>query len=288
MKSGIALLKKVAKAIKTSCRGNDIVARLGGDEFVIALPNTSAVDAEQLIQSIKDKLAKEKIKGIEISISFGYETKTEQRQDIQAVFKRTEDQMYRHKIYESSSMRSKTIDVITSTLFAKNGREHIHSKRVSDYCELLSAKMGFDKDKVNQIRLTGLMHDIGKIGIEDKVLNKSGKLTDGEFNEMKKHSEIGYRILSSVNEFSEISEFVLEHHEKWDGTGYPQGLKGEEIKVEARIIALADSFDAMTTQRAYHDAFSKKDAVQEIERCSGTQFDPAIARLFIEEVLNVS
>jgi diguanylate cyclase (GGDEF)-like protein/putative nucleotidyltransferase with HDIG domain len=285
---GDALLTKVANAIKAECRMEDIAARLGGDEFVIILPHTDELGTEKFIQRIMNNLTNEKVNGIDLSVSFGFDIKRNEEQNMQVLFKNAEDSMYRQKIHESTSIRSKTIDVIASTLFAKSDREHIHSEKVSSLCEQLSKSIGLNKNKVNQLRLAGLMHDIGKIGIEDKILNKPGKLTEAEYYEIKKHSEIGYRILRSVNEFSEISEFILEHHEKWDGTGYPQGLKGEEIKLEARIVSLADADDAMTTQRTYHDAFSKKSAINEIKRCSGTQFDPDIVKVFIEQVLNVS
>jgi HD-GYP domain-containing protein (c-di-GMP phosphodiesterase class II) len=129
------------------------------------------------------------------------------------------------------------------------------------------------------------MHDIGKIGIDENILNKPQKLSSDEWKEIEKHSEIGSRILSSVNEFSEIAEHVLEHHEKWNGKGYPRGLKGEEISLQARIIAVADAFDAMTRDRAYGKALSEEEAINEIRRCSGTQFDLEIAGVFVEKVL---
>jgi putative nucleotidyltransferase with HDIG domain len=161
----------------------------------------------------------------------------------------------------------------------------LHSKRVSEFCEDIAAKMNFNKENVSQIRIAGLMHDIGKIGIDENILNKPQKLSSDEWKEIERHSEIGYRILSSVNEFSEIAEHVLEHHEKWNGKGYPRGLKGEEISLQARIIAVADAFDAMTRDRAYGKALSEEEAINEIRRCSGTQFDPEIAGVFVEKVL---
>jgi len=145
--------------------------------------------------------------------------------------------------------------------------------------------MNFDKETVYRIKIAGLMHDIGKIGIDDATLNKPDKLNADEWAIMKKHPEIGQRILSSVNEFSEIGDYIFEHQEKWDGTGYPQGLKGTDILLQARIIAVADSYDAMTSHRNYGKEFSEEEAIIEIKRCSGTQFDPTIARIFVEKVL---
>ena len=285
---GDSLLKKVAEVIKNGFRADDIIARFGGDEFSIILPKTSAFETEIIIKNIKNLASKEKVGSLNISISFGTETKDNELENIHETIKNTEDHMYRHKLYESSSMRCKTIDLIMNTLYEKNNREMQHSKRVSEICKKIACKMNFDKDYINQIRIAGLMHDIGKIGIDEKILNNTQKLDADEWKEIKKHSEIGFRILSSVNEFSEIAKYILEHHEYWNGEGYPRGLKGEEISVQARIIAVADSFDAMTSDRPYGKKFSEEEAIYEIRRCSDTQFDPEIASLFIEKVLGDS
>jgi diguanylate cyclase (GGDEF)-like protein/putative nucleotidyltransferase with HDIG domain len=282
---GDKLLVKVADIIKKSCRGDDIIARLGGDEFVIILPNTEGAEAEKMIQRMNKLASEEKIGGLDVSISFGYETKLKEDQNIQDILRNTEDHMYRHKLYEGAGMRSKTIELIMSTLYEKNNREMLHSKRVSQICEVIASNMNFDKDYVNQISIAGLMHDIGKIGIEEGILNKQSKLSDEEKREMQRHSEIGFRILNSVKEFSEIAEYVLEHQEKWDGTGYPRGLQGENISIQARIIAVADAFDAMTTYRTYGNILSEDQAVEEIKKCSGEQFDPEIVKVFVEKVL---
>ncbi len=282
--AGDEYLRMVAEVIKKGCRVDDIVARLGGDEFVIILPKTSALEAEKVIMRIKELAAKEKSGTINVSISFGFETKIDPEESIQEIFKKTEDHMYRHKLYESSSMRSKTIDLIMNTLYEKNNREMLHSKRVAEICQDIASRMHIDKDEINQIRIAGLMHDIGKIGIEEKILNKAQKLNDEEWIEMKRHPEIGYRILSSVNEFSEIAGYVLEHQERWDGSGYPRALKGEEISLPARIIAIADAFDAMTTHRTYGKILDEEEAVNEIKRYSGMQFDPEIAAIFAEMI----
>ena len=284
-KIGDDLLKKSAISIKNGCRKDEIIARIGGDEFAIILPNSDEIKAKEIIDRIKLNMKNQEVYGIEVSVSFGFGIKTDNQQDIQSILKQSEDLLYKHKLFESLSFRSKTIDIITKTLFEKNGRELIHSKRVSDLCVLLAERMGFEKDHVNLLKVAGLMHDIGKIGIEEYILNKNGKLTDDEFSEIKRHPEIGSRIVGSVSEFSEIAYCVLQHHERMDGKGYPQGLKGDEICVDARIITLADAYDAMTRPRTYRDIMAKKDAIEEIRRSLGTQFDPHIGEIFIEEVL---
>jgi diguanylate cyclase len=147
---------------------------------------------------------------------------------------------------------------------------------------LFAVKMGFDEDHVAFLKTTGLMHDIGKIAIEESILNKNGTLTLSEYKEIEKHPEIGYRILCSVSDFSEAAIHVLQHHEKWDGTGYPQGLKEKEITIEARIITLSDAYDAMTRSRTYREVLTKDEAIIEIRKYMGTQFDPVLGALFIE------
>jgi diguanylate cyclase (GGDEF)-like protein/PAS domain S-box-containing protein/putative nucleotidyltransferase with HDIG domain len=284
-KVGDMLLEKVAKVLKRECRTEDIAARIGGDEFVLLLPETDSENAKKIINRINAAIANEKIDNVILSISIGAAVKQDISDDVNEVFKKAEDEMYRHKLSEGLSMRSKTIDIIMNTLYEKSNREMLHSKRVSEICEAIASKLNFAKDDVNQIRIAGLMHDIGKIGIDEKILNKPQELNSDERNEIERHSEIGYRILSSVNEFSEIASYVLEHHESWNGKGYPRGLKGEEILLQARIIAIADAFDAMKSARTYRKALSEEEAIIEIRRCSNTQFDPTIVRIFIDKVL---
>lgn len=279
---GDELLKRVVNIIRAGCRADDIISRCGGDEFALILPKTNLKEAAKVINRIKGLILKERVGAFDISVSFGYEIKTQENEDINVVSKNAEDHMYRRKLYESKSARSKTIDLIINTLYEKNHREMLHSKRVSALCESLAVQLNLEKDEVGKIKIAGLLHDIGKIGIDEKILNKREKLTDREWTEIKKHSEIGYRILSSVNEFSEIAEFVLEHQERWDGTGYPFGLKGEEISIEARIISISDAYDAMTGERTYGKTLSKKEALEELERCAGTQFDLHLTKVFIE------
>jgi len=279
---GDELLIKAAWAIKQACRPEDLIVRYGGDEFIIVLARTNHNEALQIASAIKETAAKEKIANIELSISYGCATKTSTQESIIEILAQAENHMYSHKLSERSSTRSKTTEIIMNTLFEKSRRESQHSMRVSRICEEISVKMQLEKQEVNKIRMAGLVHDIGKIGIDEKILNKNGKLDSDERNEIKKHAEAGWRILSSSNEFAELAQCVLHHHERWDGNGYPNKLKGEEIPIEARIIAVADSYDAMTSERSYKAATSHEEAIKEILCCSGTQFDPAIVEVFIK------
>jgi len=283
--AGDVLLLKVATILSALCPEKCTAARIGGDEFVLILPNCSTADAENMMSRINRAIASEKAENIILSVSMGFAVKISAAEDMNQIFRKAEDNMYKSKLYDSSSMRSKTIDLIMNTLYEKNHREMLHSKRVSEICEAIAEKMHFDKDDINQIRLAGLMHDIGKIGIDEQILNKNNKLNNQEWNEIHRHSEVGYRILSSVNEFSEIAGHVLAHHERWDGKGYPKGLQGEEIPLESRIIAIADAYDAMTSDRTYRKKLTTGEAVKELIKYANLQFDADIARIFVEKVL---
>lgn len=140
-------------------------------------------------------------------------------------------------------------------------------------------------DDLVELELAGLYHDIGKISIPDSILNKPGKLTEEEFEVIKTHTEVGYQILRAADEYSDLAEHALSHHERWDGTGYPRGLKAEQIPLFSRIISIADSYEAMTADRPYRKAMNQEIAIEEIIRCSGSQFDPKIANIFINDVL---
>lgn len=282
---GDELLIKAAHVISSTCPEASVVARLGGDEFIIILPRTDIFQVVEIVNELKAQSLTERIGALELSISFGYETKENEFQDIHETYRYAEDDMYRHKLYESSSVKSKTIDLIMNALYAKSRREMLHSKRVGELCKLIASEMNLDKDIISQMGIAGLMHDIGKMGIDENILNKEGKLTTAEFQEIQRHPEIGFRILSSSDDLLEISRYVFEHHERWDGKGYPKNLIGREISLQARIIGVADAFDAMICDRSYRKGLSEDQAVAEIRRCSGTQFDPAVVDVLLEKVL---
>ncbi|MEI7667615.1 MAG: HD domain-containing phosphohydrolase [Erysipelotrichaceae bacterium] len=284
---GDELLTRATKVFRTCCRTDDIITRLGGDEFVILLPQTDETEANKVIERIIQQLNKEQIGVFKISISFGCATKNIEEKGIEAVFAEAEELMYRNKLLESTSVRSSNVDLIMATLFEKSQREMFHSRRVGLLCELIAKQMNLSKDKINQVKLAGMMHDIGKIGIEDSILNSPIKLDDDQIKMIKKHSETGYRILSSSIGFKGIAQHVLEHHEKWDGTGYPKGIAGEKISMAGRIIGIADAFDAMTNMRPYGVSLSIEEAVKELKRCASTQFDPNIVAIFIDKVLPI-
>ncbi len=278
---GDKLLKQAANIIKNSCRSDEIVARLGGDEFVILLPKTSSSGAKEITNRIKKAIQKTNLKPIELSISLGWDTKNSIEKDIRDVLNRAEDYMYKNKLYERSSIKRKAIQTIIKTLYEKSNGEEIHSKRVSKLCKKMAIELKLNESEVKKLKTAGLLHDIGKIAISEDILNKQDRLIDAELEEMKRHSEIGYNILSALNEMAEIAKAVLSHHENWDGTGYPMGLKGENIPLQARIIRIVDAYDTMTNDRLYGKALTAEEAIEELKQKTGTLFDPQLVSIFI-------
>lgn len=282
--AGDELLKQTTKVLKRHFRQDDIICRYGGDEFVAILPNTDPKTAEEIIARILTEV--EDIisdKGI-LSISFGWDTKYTEEQDLSEVLKNAEDFMYKRKMLESPSVRNATINTIIKTLYEKNSREEAHSKRVSELSARIGYAISLSESEINKLRTTGLLHDIGKILVPDAVLEKASKLTEEEWAEIKRHPETGYRILNGSAELIELAETVLQHHERWDGTGYPKGLSSDDIQIYARIIAIADAYDAMTSKRPYRDEMSPEAAIAELKRCADIQFDPNIVKRLDEAV----
>jgi len=279
---GDELLKAIARILEKSCRKNDIIARWGGDEFSVILPETDYETARRICERIKKICETYKDLNIQPSIALGLDTKENNTQKLKDVVKKAEDRMYRNKLLESKSKKSGTVLSLQRTLFEKSYETEEHALRIIELSQKLGRMLGLHENELDDLKLLAGLHDIGKVAISDTILTKAGKLSDEEWEEMKKHCEIGYRIANSALEISHVSEYILCHHERWDGTGYPQGRKGEEIPLLSRIISVVDAYDVMTNVRIYKDKMSKKEALEEIRRCAGTQFDPHIAETFIE------
>ena len=180
-----------------------------------------------------------------------------------------------------------TLEALVSALDAREHETKAHSKRVSEYTLFLAREMSVDPTHLDVIRRGSMLHDIGKIGISDTILLKPGKLTSEEWVDMQKHPQIGFWILAGIDALKSASDIVLSHHEKWDGTGYPRGLKAEGIPLGARIFSVADTLDVMTSDRPYRKALTYEDARAEITRFSGRQFDPQVVKYFLKVPLDV-
>lgn len=289
--AGDQLLINIAKVMKEGFREDDIIARLSGDEFVAILPNTSEKEAESIIGRIihlskDDKYSEQRLLSMELSIAFGIGTKTSEDTEMKDVFKVAEAKMYAQKIFEGQRMRSKAVGIMISGLHEKCPGENEHSNNVGVLSEKLGIELGFDKDRARELKTLGYLHDIGKIAISKSILNKTGELDPSEVKEVRKHPEIGYRILSTVNELVKMADHVLYHHERYDGEGYPKGLKGDEIPIEARIIAITEAYDTMSRDKPYARALREEEIIKELVNNAGSQFDPYLVKIFIEKVLD--
>lgn len=280
--AGDLTLQKVVKVMKKYVPASDVIARIGGDEFVILFIETQETQAKLILHKIYTEMPNEVVESVHLSISYGVHTKTKEEENIADIFKVAEDDMYNLKLSQTASMRTNTINIIMKTLFEKSEREEKHSKRVSEFCVKMGNKLQLSSQEISELRVASTMHDIGKIAVDISILNKPGKLSDIEWLEVKRHPEVGYRILNSITEFAHLAKIVLCHHERWDGTGYPKRIAGESIPLMARIIGVADAYDAMTVGRPYRDPLSFEAAKKELKDHRGTQFDPKIVDVFLD------
>jgi HD-GYP domain-containing protein (c-di-GMP phosphodiesterase class II) len=262
------------------------VARFGGDEFSMLLPRTGEKDARRLVARIKKYCDQTNGNKIPLSISMGTSTKIVKKEDFTSIIRKAEEDMYQHKLRESKSIIASIISSLESTLFEKSIRTESHFRRLKQIVTEMGKKLKLSEDRLDDLRLLATIHDIGKVAILDSILNKKESLTQSEWQVIKKHPEIGYRIAMSSNQLSSVAEYILTVHEYWDGSGYPQGLKGKKIPLISRIMALADSYVIMREGRPYRKSKSKKDAIEEIKSCRGTQFDPGLVDIFLEVVKN--
>jgi diguanylate cyclase (GGDEF)-like protein/PAS domain S-box-containing protein len=284
---GDKLLKKMADILSSSCRDDDLIARWGGDEFVIILPGSDCKTVKKIVKRINKKIANQYLEfedgsKLPLSAALGYEVKENKFEDILEILDEAESKMYKNKLTESRSIKSNILNTLLKTLSEKSQETSSHSNRMADLAKKLAEKLKLSQSEINKLTLVAKLHDIGKTVVSENILNKKEKLTETEWKEIKTHPAVGHRILNATEEFSHISEEVLSHHEKWDGSGYPRGLKEEEIPLLARIIAIVDAYDVMTTKQVYKKAVSKEEALKEIKKHAGTQFDPELVELFVE------
>ncbi|MCJ7471759.1 MAG: diguanylate cyclase [Actinobacteria bacterium] len=281
-KEGDRLLRSCGGVLKKCCRSEDMVARWGGDEFSMLLPKTNEEDATVVLNRISKTCHRTSGNKIPLSMSLGTATKISRDEDFQSTIKKAEDSMYHHKLMETKSIISSIINSLEQTLFEKSIRTEKHSRYLKELTMKIGKAINLPEEKIDDLRVLTTLHDIGKIAILDNILNKKETLTKREWEIIKRHPEIGYRIAMSSNQLSSIAEYILNIHEHWDGNGYPQGIKGEKIPLLSRIIALVDSYVVMRENRPYRKARSRKEAIEEIKRCRGTQFDPKLVDIFLK------
>ena len=280
--TGDEMLKKTAQILKEACRREDIIARWGGDEFVILLTQTGRGDAEKICRRIYESCTRAHVEDIPLSLSLGVAVKESPGKNLSQILKEAEDEMYRQKLAESRSMRSAVLNTLLKTLEAKSYETEQHAQRMLVIAWRIGEKLGLSEIELNRLSLLITLHDIGKINIPEEILLKEEQLTPEEWEVIKKHPEIGYRIARATEEFAHVAEEILCHHERWDGQGYPQGLEGERIPLLARIASIADAYEVMSNGRPYKACMSRKEIVEELKGCRGTQFDPGLVDIFVE------
>jgi diguanylate cyclase (GGDEF)-like protein/PAS domain S-box-containing protein len=279
---GDNLLKACAGVLRQSLRQADVLARVGGDEFVALLPRTPMDAGQEILQRmhIQVDLYNRKNRHLPLSISVGLATAETADKGLEQTYIEADERMYREKLQKGTAVRAYLVDGLIASLGTKDYFDQGHGKRLHDLCLNMGRKINLPERSLSNLLLLARAHDLGKVGITDAILFKPDALSEDEWKAVRQHSEKGYRIALSSNELSGVAELILKHHEWWDGSGYPLGLAGDNIPLECRIFAIADAYDAMTSERCYRESVSRQEALSELRRCSGSQFDPGLVPVF--------
>ncbi len=280
------ILRIISDEIKKLFGEDNIISRTGNFEFSILLINGNQNKLLEAINDLDKLLTENKVtKKYDLLWTHGFATADIKEKNLTETFIRARNNLLSNKNYESSSSHRKTLEAVMKTLNEKDPLSELHSRKVAYYSKLLANALKLPKEKVNRIETAALLHDIGKIVISDEILTKPGKLTDAEYEIMKQHPVTGYNIMSVVEEMKDIAPIILSHHERIDGRGYPNGLKGSSIPFESKIISIADAFDAMVGRRTYREPYEKEEAILELLHNKGTQFDEELVNTFTDIIL---
>lgn len=279
--AGDELIKKSSEILKKVCRQNDLVARIGGDEFIILLPKTTEENAALILARIRAGFADARVEAIKCSISLGLYTKHSPEQSLDEIMANAENAMYKDKTMNRKSINKDIIDTIIDTMHSANAREKQHSEAVSEMCAEMGTALHLAETDISKLCRAGYLHDIGKIVLDQSILEKDS-FTEEEIEKIQQHSAVGFRILSLFDDTLDLAEYIYGHHERWDGTGYPRGLKGEEIPLISRIISVTETYDRLLERNNFPLEERTAAALEKIRSRIGTRFDPRIAKLFIE------
>jgi diguanylate cyclase (GGDEF)-like protein len=303
---GDIVLSQVGEIIKSCIRDADQAFRYGGDEFVVILPETDRVEACNVAERVRERIATDmEKKSISVTCSIGLAGYPADGVIAGELVGGADTALYYAKwtggnrTYFSSQVTSEALDsgktqgkrgslsavyALVSVVESRDPYSYGHSRKVNTYAVALAEALRLSPDDVSRVSTTALLLDIGKIGIPDEVLNNKDKLSRESWESIKAHPRLGANIVCNIPQLVHCSDGILHHHERWDGSGYPDGLKGEQIPLEARILAIADSFEAMTSARPYRRALSREETVEELRKGAGTQFDPNLVDVFISVI----
>jgi len=280
---GDEMLKRVAGILREHFRAGDIIARIGGDEFAVIVPDVEHDEVERMVQRLRES-TKENNRldpEVPVSLSIGYSVNRESPADMDALFREADNRMYQDKVSREHSVRSVIVEAFMRALENRDFINEGHGERLQEIMEALARSMGLSEEYIASLRQLARYHDVGKLVVPYRILFKPGPLNSLERREMQQHSEVGGRIAQSVPEIADISDWILKHHERWDGSGYPMGLAGDDIPLACRILALAETYDALINDRPSGGAVSREEALEHIRVHAGTQFDPVLTEKFI-------
>lgn len=283
---GDELLAVASRVIRKSFRESDVVARVGGDEFAILLPNSPKSKVEEICNRIRSSVIDYNRENprLPLGISTGFAIRTGPGQSMAALYREADNSMYKEKLFGSRHARNVIVRNLLNTIETKGITTRRSVKRLRQLVTILGSAAGLSDKRLKDLTLLAQFHDIGNVSIHDRILLKKGNLNAEELLEMRKHCDIGHRIAQSAANLTHIADYILKHHEWWNGSGYPLGLAGEEIPLESRIMAIADAYESMTGGRPHRKAVSREEALKELRKCAGTQFDPDLVEKFIEIV----
>ncbi len=279
---GNELLRQAADLLRGNLPANAVLARLADGDMAVALTEVEQEYAHRLFENIREQYRQVNDTGINTDIEYGIAVIRGRDKGVDDAVWEASESMRTKKLMNQSSQKSSLLDSLTQTLTESDYETEEHVERTREMAIRLGKALNLTDGDLGKLALLAVLHDIGKIAIPHAILSKPGKLTDAEWEIMKTHTEKGYRITSASKELKPIGEYILHHHERWDGGGYPGGLAGEEIPLLSRIITVVDSHDVMVHDRPYHKAMSGEDAEAELRRCAGSQFDPKLVEVFLE------
>ena len=273
--AGDELIKKSAAILKESTRGHGIVARFGGDEFVMILPHTTREEAQAISERIRSSFSQERISAMRCSISLGIATKEHARQVLSDIMANAENEMYKDKSANRCTVNREIIETLQESLYSRSPREESHAKSVRNLALAFGAELDLSQTEISALERSACLHDIGKITLDSDLLEAT-ELDEGELERIRQHPVIGYRILNLFDDTLDLAEYVYSHHEKWDGSGYPRGLKQDQIPFISRILSIVEAYDRiLSTGRERHEAFD------ELRAGAGKQFDPHLVPVFV-------